>query len=92
MNTPFPVQFTTHVKGKSALAAAAVCAYAGGAHGVLVTLAGVTGGVPDAILCLKAAGSFGHGLLYGLGLLLFEPLFVCYPGFGPDRYRRYGWC
>ena len=35
----------------------------------------------------RLAKSFGHGLLFTLGLILFNTIFILILGFGPDRYQ-----
>ena len=54
--------------------------------GFLVSVVGTVGTVLDAVLCWKISKSFGHGILFALGLILLNPLFTLYLGFGPDRY------
>ena len=69
-----------------------ICASGGGEpQSFLVSLAGLVGGVLEAFLALRVSRAFGHGVLFALGLLLAQPLFVLYLGFGPDRYRRLAW-
>ena len=71
------------------LAAALICGIAGdGDRSLLVSLAGLVGSVFDAILSLRLSRSFGHNVLFAIGLILLNPLFVLYLGFGPDRYYR----
>ena len=70
--------------------AAALVSGAGGRQehpGFLVSAAGTLGSVLDAILCWKVSRAFGHGLLFTVGLILLNPIFCLYLGFGPDRYR-----
>ncbi len=75
-----------------ALAASAVCAIGGAdSRSLLVSLAGIVAGVMEASLALRISRSFGHGILFALGLMLLNPLFVLYLGFGPDRYRGLSW-
>lgn len=75
-----------------ALAASAICAFAGAnTQSFLVSLAGVVGGVLEATLALRVSRSFGHGIPFAIGLMLAEPLFILYLGFGPDRYYRLSW-
>ena len=75
-----------------ALAASAVCAIGGAdSRSLLVSLAGIVAGVMEASLALRTSRSFGHGILFALGLMLLNPLFVLYLGFGPDRYRSLSW-
>jgi len=45
----------------------------------------------EASLALRVSRSFGHGIPFALGLMLLNPLFVLYLGFGPDRYRGLEW-
>ena len=71
------------------LVAAIICGIAGdGDRSFIVSVAGMIGTVFDAILCLRLSRSFGHSILFAIGLILFNPLFVLYLGFGPDRYYR----
>jgi len=75
-----------------ALAASMICASGGGEpQTFLVSLAGLVAGVLEAFLALRVSRAFGHGVLFALGLLLAQPLFVLYLGFGPDRYGRLDW-
>ena len=75
-----------------ALAASAVCAIGGAdSRSLLVSLAGIVAGVMEASLALRISRSFGHGILFALGLMLLNPLFVLYLGFGPDRYWGLSW-
>ena len=75
-----------------ALAASAVCAIGGAdSRSLLVSLAGIVAGVMEASLALRTSRSFGHGILFALGLMLLNPLFVLYLGFGPDRYWGLSW-
>ena len=75
-----------------ALAASAICAFAGAdSQSAFVSLAGIVGGVLEAFLALRISRSFGHGVLFAVGLMLAEPLFILYLGFGPDRYYRLNW-
>ena len=75
-----------------ALIASAICAFAGAdSHSFLVSLAGIVGGVLEAILALRVSRSFGHGVPFAIGLMLAEPLFILYLGFGSDRYYRLNW-
>ena len=73
----------------AALAAGAVCVFAGpDSQSFLVTLAGVVCTLLEAGLALRVSRSFGHGIPFAVGLLLLNPLFVLYLGFGPDRCLR----
>lgn len=75
-----------------ALAASTVCAIGGAdSRSLLISLAGIVAGVMEASLALRVSRSFGHGFLFALGLMLLNPLFVLYLGFGPDRYRCINW-
>ena len=75
-----------------ALAASAVCAIGGAdSRSLLVSLAGIVAGVMEASLALRISRSFGHGFLFALGLMLLNPIFVLYLGFGLDRYRGLSW-
>jgi len=75
-----------------ALAASAVCAMGGAdSRSLLVSLAGIVAAVMEASLALRVSRSFGHGIPFALGLMLLNPLFVLYLGFGPDRYRGLEW-
>ncbi len=75
-----------------ALIASAICAVNGTDSGsLLVSLAGTVSTVLEFLLALRVSRSFGHGLLYALGLTFCNPLFVLYLGFGPDRYERLSW-
>jgi len=75
-----------------AIIASAVCAIGGAdSRSLLVSLAGIVAGVMEASLALRVSRSFGHGFLFALGLMLLNPLFVLYLGFGPDRYRCINW-
>ncbi len=75
-----------------ALAASAVCAFGGADSGsMLVSLAGVIGAALEFLLSLRVSRAFGHGIPFAIGLTLFNPLFVLYLGFGPDRCRRLDW-
>ena len=55
--------------------------------GFLISIAGTLGSVLDAMLCWKVSKAFGHGILFTLGLILLNPIFTLYLGFGPDAYR-----
>lgn len=48
----------------------------------------VIGAIYHVILNLKLARRFGKGLLFGLGLIFFTPVFMLILGLGPARYRR----
>ena len=76
-----------------ALAASVICASGGGAtpQSFLVSLAGFVASMLEAFLALRVSRAFGHGVLFALGLMLAQPLFVLYLGFGPDQYRRLNW-
>lgn len=71
------------------LVAAIICGGADeGGRSLIVSLAGLIGTVFDGILSLRLSRSFGHGVPFAIGLILLNPLFVLYLGFGPDRYYR----
>lgn len=36
----------------------------------------------------KLSKAFGHGILFALGLIVFEPVFVLILGFGRSKYRK----
>ena len=75
-----------------ALAASAVCALGGAdSRSLIVSLAGIVAAVMEASLALRVSRSFGHGILFALGLMLLNPLFVLYLGFGSDRYKGLSW-
>ena len=75
-----------------ALAASTVCAIRGAdSRSLFVSLAGIVAAVMEASLALRISRSFGHGILFALGLMLLNPLFVLYLGFGSDRYRGLSW-
>ncbi len=75
-----------------ALAASAICALGGAdSRSLLVSLAGVIGTALEFLLSLRVSRAFGHGIPFAVGLTLFNPLFVLYLGFGPDRYRSLDW-
>ncbi len=75
-----------------ALTASAGCAFGGAdSRSLLVSLAGMIGTALEFLLSLRVSRAFGHGIPFAVGLTLFNPLFVLYLGFGPDRYRRLDW-
>ena len=53
----------------------------------LLLLIPVVGAVYHVILNLRLARAFGKGLLYGLLLIFFTPLFILFLGIGNARYR-----
>ncbi len=71
------------------LAAAIVSGLGGNREhpGFLISVAGTLGAVLDAVLSWKVSRAFGHGILFTLGLILLNPIFTLYLGFGPDVYR-----
>ena len=68
--------------------AAAVIAYAVG-EGFLAFVASLILTAMDTRLYWELSRKFGHGLLFTIGLALFNPFFVLYLGFGPDSCWRY---
>ena len=75
-----------------ALTASAICAFGGtDSRSLLVSLAGVIGAALEFLLSLRISRAFGHGIPFAVGLTLFNPIFVLYLGFGPDRYRMLDW-
>ena len=56
-------------------------------QGFLASAASLVVTVVDAKLCWELSRRFGHGILFAVGLVLFNPIFVLYLGFGPDFYR-----
>ena len=41
------------------------------------------------LINLRTAKVFGKGLLFGIGLILFQPLFTLILGFGSARYKKF---
>ncbi|MBQ9346358.1 MAG: hypothetical protein IJT94_03330 [Oscillibacter sp.] len=68
--------------------AAAFIAYTAG-KGFLASAASLVLTAMDARLCWELSRKFDHGLLFAIGLVLFNPFFVLYLGFGPDSCWRY---
>ncbi len=71
--------------------AAAFCAGSGDHRGLLASLAGMVAAALEFLLALRVSRSFGHNIPFAIGLTLFNPLFVLYLGFGPDRFRQLSW-
>ncbi len=57
--------------------------------GMLSMVFGVASAVISLVFAFNLAKSFGRGILFGIGLWLFEPLFLMILGFGSAQYQRY---
>ena len=61
-------------------------ASAGGVLGAIGALFGLASVLIMVLFCYKSARAFGYGLLFTVGLILFNPIFTIVMGFDSSRY------